>query len=181
MTGRGHIIANAALMTTAVDAFGVRGGGSTWAPAIVNWFLGGGLDHGVAFVFGLLFFALGTLLPDADQPNSTIGRRFHIPVEHRTWTHTIWPPAILFALAALFPHLRLLAWLALGIVGHLWVDSMSVCGINWTYPYPGYVTYPSGAVVKRGRHVFKLYHSGTMSENVVLVVMVAIALLVVFA
>ena len=46
-------------------------------------------------VGGSILLWIGMMFPDCDHPNSRIGRVFHIPVAHRTWTHAIWIPAML--------------------------------------------------------------------------------------
>ena len=48
---------------------------------------------------------LGTLLPDIDSKKSILGRFFHLPVKHRTWTHSIWPLIPLYFLGSFVPQL----------------------------------------------------------------------------
>lgn len=35
-------------------------------------------------------FVLGLILPDCDLRTSVVGRFFHLPCKHRTWTHSVW-------------------------------------------------------------------------------------------
>lgn len=110
----------------------------------------------------LVCYYLGTLLPDIDNENSFLGRFIHIPVQHRTWTHTIWC-VILFAVLGIF--IRPFMWLACGYFIHLFWDSFSACGVCWFYPFQKYISYGSGAMVKKG-HILKLYHTGKTSEKI---------------
>ena len=105
---------------------------------------------GLSFVF----FILGSLLPDIDCPTSTLGRIIYIPVEHRTWTHTIWF-VIAFGIGSIW--FRPLIWLALGFFLHLFWDNFSRTGICFIYPI----------IKKRKHHPLKLYKSGSVSELVV--------------
>lgn len=106
---------------------------------------------------GCLFYSLGLLLPDCDQPGSTLGKYVHIPVEHRTWTHTLWFMLPFIGLGFLF-------WpfwaLAAGMAVHLFCDSLSKCGVCWLYPISKYKHFGGkGAKIKKG-HFVSLYSSG---------------------
>lgn len=91
----------------------------------------GAVDTSV--LYALCF--LGLLLPDCDSDESFISHIFHLPFEHRTWTHSIW--AVLLFVASGFLYKPL--WgLALGIFVHIFVDSFSVEGICWLYPLTRY-------------------------------------------
>lgn len=87
---------------------------------------------------GFLCFTLGSILPDIDSEDSTIGR-YILPISrvipHRTVTHTAWIVILLFLLAWLFQSFYLSA-LALGYFLHIIQDSFSDKGIRWFYPLP---------------------------------------------
>ena len=119
----------------------------------------------------LVIFWLGCFLPDIDQPNSTFGQHFYLPVKHRTWTHTIWAAALFLIPGIWIPPLF---WLGYAYFLHLVVDAFSRGGVCFFYPISKYVDYPSGAHVKK-HHMFKLYKPGGTSETV------ACALLVIAA
>jgi len=90
------------------------------------------------FLFGA---ALGSLLPDIDEPRSYIGMKFpylSIPlklfgIKHRTITHSIW-----FILLFLIPGLMLnnffLLGLSLGVFMHLIGDMLTKGGVPLFYP-----------------------------------------------
>jgi len=103
------------------------------------------------------FFVLGSLLPDIDSPYSTIGRVVHVPVEHRTWTHTIWF-VIAFGIGSIW--FRPLIWLAFAFFFHLFWDNFSRSGICFIYPI----------VKKRKHHFLKLYTTSSTSELIVVIV-----------
>lgn len=121
----------------------------------------------------IAMFVLGCLLPDIDQENSTLGRYIHIPVAHRTWTHTAWG-LIFLGIASIFaPYIF---WLAYGCFLHIFYDSLSKGGICWFYPISQYRTWASGAQVKKGHSIY-LYRTGEASETVLatLVVILGVA------
>lgn len=100
----------------------------------------------------VVFLLLGLLLPDCDNEKSLIGRYFHIPIEHRTWVHTIW-----FILLVTWPCVFFKPFVCLGIgcFFHLLCDSFSKCGVCWFYPkYKKY----GFAKVKKGHFIY-LYGS----------------------
>ena len=106
----------------------------------------------------VLFYALcialyifGAYLPDADCEYSVVGKIVHVPIEHRTWMHSIW-----FVLLFFIPGLwfRPLVYLAAGCFFHIFWDSFSKAGISWFYP-------------KRNKHhIFRIYHTHNTSEYV---------------
>lgn len=128
-------------------------------------------SDGIGQVFGAILttivcaglFLLGCLLPDIDQEHSTLGRYFHLPVAHRTWTHTVWFIA-LFAIPAIFV-VPWLAWLAYGCFLHIFLDSLSKGGICWFYPISQYKKWTSGAQIKKNHWIY-LYRTGEMSETI---------------
>lgn len=126
-------------------------------------------DNGTISMFifvpaAILLYLLGSLLPDIDHPYSTIGKIIHLPIPHRTWTHAIYVPVILFIAGMWY---RLLFWLGLGYFFHLFWDSFSASGVNWLYPK------------KNKHHVLKLYHTSQPSEY--MTVGVSTTLLVIYA
>jgi len=177
MTGKHHIIVNTASLIGVVGSF-------TWllntvpdnqyqAHTVLNHIsvsLQPGL--GVPFVpFVLLcfvLFILGTVLPDIDSPNSIAGKYIHLPIAHRTWTHAIWLPIVLFV-ASLWSNLFF--WVGFGYLLHLFWDSLSQGGVCFLYPFSRYNQYRGGAQTKK-KHFFKLYRVGGMSENVLVVLII---------
>jgi hypothetical protein len=119
----------------------------------------------------LLFFVFvifGTLCTDCDSEKSIIGRILHIPVEHHTWLHAIWIPALCaFAGLAFSPAM----WFALGWFLHEFMDSFSRCGNSYLYPFVGYNKY-GNAKSKKGIHNFKFYYVGKKSETIFVVCVV---------
>ena len=103
----------------------------------------------------LLFFVLGTLLPDCDTKRSWIGRFFYLPVRHRTLTHTIWFNLIFSFMGMIWQPLM---GIALGVFTHLLCDSFSRQGICWLYPLDRYKYFGHGRKVKDS-HFFFLYNS----------------------
>lgn len=144
---------------------------------IKNYFL---LDNkgnfSVGFILlGLSLFLIGSLLPDIDSKNSTLGKYFHLPLKHRGFTHQIYP-ILLISLSALFFN-KAFAYLALGYFIHLFLDSFSTAGICWFKD--NFIRYSSGAFVKKN-HVLKLYRAGDVSEYVVATVIVVLSFVFVF-
>lgn len=121
----------------------------------------------------VILFLLGSLLPDIDTKKSTIGRYVHIPLRHRTWTHAVWIPALMFLIGL---RISVVMWLSLGYFGHLFWDSLSKGGICWFYPFQRYIEYESGAFVARG-HWVKLYRSGDVREYVIVGLMTVLMVL----
>lgn len=137
----------------------------------------GGVNGAAVVGLGLVFFYVGTLLPDIDSERSLLGRHLHLPFEHRTWTHAIWFPLVFFITGFVFPSMW---WLTLGYVLHLFWDALSRGGVCWFYPFSRYISYDSGAKVK-AHHRLKLYRVGSMSEYVLTGGLVVIAVVCVCA
>jgi hypothetical protein len=113
----------------------------------------------------VLFFAFvifGTLCTDCDSEKSIMGRILHIPVEHHTWLHAIWIPALCAFAGLVF---RPAMWFAFGWFLHEFMDSFSRRGNSYLYPIVGYNTY-GNAKTKKGVHNFKLYYTGKTSEKI---------------
>lgn len=122
----------------------------------------------------MLLFILGSLLPDIDSENSTLGRYVKLisrNIPHRTITHTLWVVIVLGLLVYVLDSIYLLA-LTLGYVFHIVEDSFSKQGICWLYPISRYDSFGSGATVKRrwkGRKPLFAYRTGGSFELVVLI------------
>ncbi len=110
-------------------------------------------NHILFYPLCFAFLFLGFLLPDCDNRKSFIGRYFHVPVEHRTWMHTLYI-ILAFLVIGLFFHPFI--WLAFGYFQHLVCDSPSRCGVCWLNPY-GYKRY-NHAKIKKGHYIY-LYSS----------------------
>lgn len=122
-------------------------------------------------------FTLGSLLPDVDEPTSTIGR--YVPfvgavLPHRTFTHTAWAVMGLVGLTwwSASPYV---AALTVGYFGHIFQDAFSKQGICWLYPVIGkYRIYGNGAVVKEGNRLPFYYRTGGVFETTVFFLALAI-------
>lgn len=171
MVGRNHVIANYAslgALACGVHALsksvGLLGSIGLKIRFLANPFID--ILPSIAWcAAGLVLFTLGTLLPDIDSKGSTLGRYVHLPVRHRTITHTFW---IVLLLGILSLKVGLLFWLTLGYFLHIFWDSFSNAGIAWFWPLSRYIHYPNGAVVKKGFR-WKLYKTGEASETVFLI------------
>jgi membrane-bound metal-dependent hydrolase YbcI (DUF457 family) len=84
--------------------------------------------------------ALGSLLPDIDHPQSSIGRVFYflsIPISlrygHRAFVHslTLWLPLMI---VGYFFKSDLLYWLGVGAVSHCWLDTLNISGVKLLVP-----------------------------------------------
>lgn len=189
MMGRHHLAVNAAVaatfvVTTAAGMKNVQNVHGLLNRSLMNVmvpervtadFSAGFTYNVIVFCVGACFFFwFGSLLPDIDSKNSTLGRKFHLPFKHRTWTHTIWPCLLLLIPAWFMPWFR---WLLFGYILHLVGDAVSSAGICFTYPMKKYIEYPGGAFVAPD-HKVKLYRTNDSSEIrfVILVVLVCIVL-----
>lgn len=138
----------------------------------------------VELAFILLSFTLGSLLPDIDSEKSTIGRYVR-PISgiipHRTITHTIWVVLFILALGFYFKSVIVLA-LGVGYVLHIIEDAFSRQGICWFYPVVGeYVSYKSGATIKKGRKAILAYRTGGTGETMLFYTAIVIHVLCTFA
>ena len=127
-----------------------------------------------AIIFAL--YILGSLLPDIDSKNSIIGRKIHLPLEHRTWTHSVWAILILFIASIFFVLLRPVL---VGYIMHMLEDTPSACGICWLYPFHNYIEYESGAKIAKG-HKFKLYRTSDLSESIFVFGIIAIFVIIIW-
>lgn len=121
----------------------------------------------VMWFFVLAAFGFGSLLPDIDSENSTLGRYVSIisyVIPHRTITHTLWVVIALSSLAYYTGSLFTLA-LTLGYTIHIIQDSFSKQGIVWLYPVIGtYDMYPGSTLMKKGRNATLSYNTGGLGE-----------------
>jgi membrane-bound metal-dependent hydrolase YbcI (DUF457 family) len=67
-------------------------------------------------------------------------------------------------------------YFAFGYFLHVFGDSFSYGGVCWFYPFSRYRVYPSGAMIKRGRHL-RCYRVGLPSEGIFVAVVCLICLL----
>lgn len=121
----------------------------------------------------LLIVLFGTLCTDCDKEDSIMGKIIHVPVEHRTWLHAIWIPALCFFAGLAF---KPAVWFALGWFLHEFMDSFSKMGNSYLYPIVGYRKYGE-ARVKKGIHNFKLYYAGRQSETIFMLCVVVFCIL----
>lgn len=120
----------------------------------------------------LLLFLLGiigSILPDIDSETSYLGRYFPFSkyIPHRTITHTIWAILCLMGIGYFVssPYYNMMVF---GYFWHILEDTFSKQGIAWFNPFSGYVTYGSGAVMKRGRKPkFFYYRTGSRREKII--------------
>lgn len=132
------------------------------------------LDIKILPIFALFIFVMlvGTLMTDCDKANSLAGQVLYIPVQHRTWLHAIWIPAIVFSIGFIVKmpfNLNILIWYALGWFLHEFMDSFSKMGNSYLYPFIKYNAY-GDAKVKQGIHIFKFYYAGKPSEGVFVII-----------
>lgn len=122
----------------------------------------------------LVSLCLGTLFPDIDRKTSTLGRYIYLPLEHRTWTHSLFACLLLLPITFVSP-LGLVFWI--GYFLHLLEDASSAAGVCFFYPIQKYKKYASGAMVVKG-HKLKLYYAGKPSEIWLTVTVVLISIVV---
>ena len=130
------------------------------------WYLTDTADIGSPWLYyplAVMFFLAGAVSPDIDTPSSMLGRKVHIGVKHRTWTHSIW-----FVLLFLIPGIFLfkpLVFLAYGAFLHILCDSFSAEGVHWLYP------------LKNKHHICQFYNTGEISEVLFTVILEAIVII----
>ena len=189
MMSRNHMIVagSAAVASTAVCGLNTQSSVSDWR-AIHEWifqyfypvvlsgeFSWNLLNWWPVYLFvGLILLMFGSLLPDIDSKSSVLGRFLYVPVQHRTWTHSVWFVIPLLLLGIIHPVLRFI-WV--GCLLHILADEFSRGGVCFLYPVHTYKRYDSGAFVARG-HKVKLYHTGQKSEIICVVCFVVISFLV---
>ena len=175
MKGTNHIITNlstAMIVDTAIRAISYETNLSFYRDISAFMYQRFTVDSSSPFiyttvsVFSLLLtvtlFVFGTLLPDCDQKTSLLGRILHIPVQHRTWTHTMWCVMLLSILILANP---CFIWLSYGYMLHIFYDSLSKGGVCWFYPMSKYKKWASGAQVKKNHKIY-LYRTGETSESI---------------
>ena len=128
----------------------------------------------VYLLVSLILLMFGALLPDIDSKSSILGRILYIPIQHRTWTHSIWFVIPLIFLGLVHPVLRFV-WI--GCITHIVADSFSRGGVCFLYPISTYRRYGNGAFIARG-HKMKLYRTGFKSETVCVVLCVVCSIAV---
>lgn len=176
MNGRHHIIANAATVSIVDTGLKIiaKVSNTDIYKSFHNFLLSRsiiGTEPAVDKIFTNIasaavcaaLFTVGSLLPDIDQEKSMLGKIIHIPVQHRTWTHTIWVVIVLAIISAFVP---CMLWLCLGYTLHIFYDSLSKGGICWFYPLSKYKKWTSGAQVKKNHWIY-LYRTGETSERII--------------
>jgi len=120
---KSHLIVSASLYTCTVTLTG-----------IYEW----GLS--IELLISFLMMMIGTVLPDIDHPQSTIGSRFKwlsYPVTiffgHRGITHSLLGVGLICSLA-LWTDTWWLYWLAFGYLGHLVGDYLTDSGVPLFWP-----------------------------------------------
>ncbi|MBU1711452.1 MAG: metal-dependent hydrolase [Proteobacteria bacterium] len=102
------------------------------------------IDNELDMLIILLSVYFGSLLPDIDEPESRIGRKFPIVSNviksifgHRGITHTLAFPLLFIVLSIYFESLRyLFAGIALGVINHILGDMLTKGGIkNIFFPF----------------------------------------------
>ena len=189
MMGKHHVTVNTAVGIVAMASLsaGIEQGTSLlgrWSRAglgvlvpeqVSLSFSSGFIFQTFVYLFGAgFFFWAGSLLPDIDSEDSTFGKHFHLPVKHRTWTHSIWPCILIGLLAIPTPWFR---WLLFGYLLHIAGDAVSAAGVCFSYPFKKYREYPSGAFVAPG-HKCKLYRTRDKSEKRFVIIMVLCSVLI---
>lgn len=123
MLGKSHVIVSEAVLLSLATNPKYEFALNTSTTSNVLWFMGG--------------VALGTLLPDIDQPDSILGRFNPLAktLKHRTITHTLWAAILVTWLCWHFGnHQPLWYGLALGYWAHLLEDFFSRESVPWLYP-----------------------------------------------
>lgn len=138
-------------------------------------------QHIIFYPLCVIFLLFGLLWPDCDSKTSLMGRFIHLPIEHRTWTHTIWFVLLSSSLGFLF---KPCLWIGIGSFLHLFMDGFSRCGVCWIFPNYKHFGY---AKIKKGHFVY-LYDSdpiawmlcGVMITLCILYILGAIGIIVPF-
>lgn len=96
------------------------------------------------------FLLLGSLFPDIDHPNSTLGRFIPLGyfIRHRTITHSLLALAI-----ALYAN----PWFGVGYATHLFLDALNPSRVPMLYPYEkkfGIGLIRTGSVVEKLLFIF---------------------------
>ena len=142
--------------------------------------IAGGLAAGSLFLYTtnyipggaqIPFFAactVGALIPDICSPSSTIGRKLPIlsrifsgTFGHRTFTHSL-PMLILlwYGFGLLDWRLSIEIGLFVGIVSHLFLDSLTEEGIQFFWPFKIRFGLPSFAAIRTGGPFENIYLYG---------------------
>lgn len=176
MTGKSHIIINISSAVVSANILlyaGLSYNGQSaenvkmMSNAVVQYLNDSSFFSQTAYwILAISFFLVGSVLPDIDSEKSMISRllHFHLPIEHRTWTHTLVFP-VLFGILSLW--FKPLLFLSIAYLLHLLWDNLSKQGVCFFYPFEQYIGYGSGAKVKKG-HKLKVYRTGQASEFVLL-------------
>ena len=117
----------------------------------------------IAFYIGLI---IGSFFPDIDEPNSYIGKKFYflskifrkIGLKHRTLTHSIIFPFILFLIIVFIPDLDtfFVKGFIIGIILHIIGDAITISGVPIFYPiskkryflFPSFLRFKVGSIIE---------------------------------
>lgn len=169
MRGTNHIITNTSILFASLSF-------SQYMPIMVDRMIPANPDCLTGLLYpaaGYLSFVVGSLLPDIDTKHSLLGRYIHIPVAHRTWTHTLWVILLFFFLGI---KSRLLFWMFLGVTLHIFIDALSAGGVSYLYPITKYRVYNNAKIAEH--HAFKIYKVGSSSESNFVFLIVSISILI---
>lgn len=187
MMGKNHVIVNASITIAGTTCCAALAASSSDAISRMNRgllslgfpeSLSLNLDKGLLLSFPAYLLAvaimlwLGSLMPDIDSKDSLLGRHLHLPIKHRTWTHSAWALIIPIFISIYVPVFR---FFVIGYGLHIALDAVSAAGVCFWYPFTKYREYPNGAFVARG-HFLKLYKAGEKSETWLLVTIVLFCL-----
>lgn len=112
-----------------------------------------------AFIWGLFWLIVGAIAPDLDHPNSIASRFIIFPIflifsGHRKETHSLLALVICSAILWVYNPFYGLCF-ALSYILHLLVDTLTVEGIPWLYPW------------NKKHYSFKLTSNGSPIEYIV--------------
>lgn len=152
MKGKNHVECCMAAMVTGAVAACTMEGARIWPSFGVYaeaWSGGRGTGlYPIDMALAAGFACFGSLLPDIDNKSSSLGRYVHLPLGHRTWTHSLWAVALVLLLCRALPVPGIYG-LAFGYFLHLFLDGLSGMGVCWFYPFTRYV-YMEGGSWKKG-------------------------------
>ena len=153
MQGKNHVATNTAILLATISF-------SSSLPVITERLMPNEptIITGITYsVIGYFCFVFGSLLPDIDTPHSTLGEYLYIPVQHRTWTHSIW---FILLFVWLGTKNRFFAWMAIGVILHILIDVFSYSGLNIFYP----ISFRRSKAADG--HIFRFYKVGGSTEYI---------------
>ena len=106
-----------------------------------------------------ILVCVGSLLPDIDKANSTLGRKFKfvsLLFKHRTFTHSL-----LFALITALIN----PYLCIGVLSHIFMDMFNPMGVQLLFPFGRNLKFPL---------INKIFVTSTKAEDVMRYILYAI-------